>query len=182
MASWTSRADLGKGATPSEGPGWGQEEPAEVNPRVDESKTEGLPIPSLRETQALEPQPRIPQRSVHSSPGIPGSSPTLTCFLLLSSRSLARTGLVLSRCLVLAGLLALAGPGILLQLLLLGRLALCNLLQEPLATGLPGLGRQDALLLEALLLLALEGCQSLRSNLGCNLRVQVCPPLGSQGA
>lgn len=47
-------------------------------------------------------------------------------------------------------------------------------------TSLTGLSCEGALLLEALLLLALEGCQSLRSKLSWNLRIQVCSLLGSQ--
>lgn len=57
MASWTSRADLGKGVTSFEGPGWGEEEPGGgVNPReFSESKS-----PWETQPQTLTPIPSSP--------------------------------------------------------------------------------------------------------------------------
>lgn len=165
VASCTSRADLGKGAAPSDGPGWAAEAPAERRtPELGESKTEGLPVPKGPS------QDFPPKNPPHPSPG-PRSH--LTCSLLLP-RSLARPGLVLGGGgWALTALRALAGPRALSQPLPLGRLALGDLPEQLPTPGLAGLGRQGALLLEALLLLALEGRQSLRSKRGCDLGVQV---------
>lgn len=69
MASWTSRADLGRGAAPSEGPGWGQEEPAGGEPQSLVNPRRKVFSPSPRETHPSPRVPaRIPQRSPLSSP------------------------------------------------------------------------------------------------------------------